>query len=307
MRSRPLLGLLPWGLCFWVFGLIPLAAALALSFLWMNPLRPDLTHWVGMANYARALGSSAFWHALRTTAIFVVGTLPVTLALAYGVALLLSRVRRGEAFFRAAIFFPATLSMVVIALVFKSLYAEEGLLNGWLAALGLAPVHWLQDPHLALPSIMAMDVWASVGYYAILILAGRKTLPVEQLEAARIEGLSTLEVERRIVFPHVKPVILFVVLLNTIRSFQIFIEVFVLTRGGPLESTLTLVYHLYERAFYHFEMGYACAIAFLLLLLVGAILLLQRGLLSRSPAEVAAVRRAIAPTAPAARAGGTAA
>jgi multiple sugar transport system permease protein len=126
---------------------------------------------------------------------------------------------------------------------------------------------------------MAMDVWASIGYYAILILAGRKTLPDDQLEAARLEGLSTWDVERRIVFPHVRPVLLFVVLLNTIRSFQIFIEVFVLTRGGPLESTLTLVYHLYDRAFYHFEMGYASALAFLLLLLVGVILLLQRRVL----------------------------
>jgi multiple sugar transport system permease protein len=254
----------------------------------MNPLRPDLTHWIGASNYARALGSPAFWHALRTTGIFVVGTLPVTLALAYIVAALLGRLRRGEALFRAAIFFPATLSMVVISLVFKSLYAEQGLLNGWLAALGFPRIHWLQDPRLALPSIMAMDVWASVGYYAILILAARKTLPLEQLEAARLEGLRPLQVERRIVLPHVKPVILFVILLNTIRSFQIFIEVFVLTRGGPLDSTLTLVYHLYERAFYHFEMGYACAIAYILLLLVGGILLLQRRLLSRSPAGAAA-------------------
>ncbi|TMQ60908.1 MAG: sugar ABC transporter permease [Candidatus Eisenbacteria bacterium] len=286
MRSRAALGLLPWSLCFAVFGLIPLFAALVLSFYSMNPLRPDLTHWIGAMNYTRALGSPAFWHALRTTGIFVVGTLPVTLVLAYIVAALLGRLRRGEAFFRAAIFFPATLSMVVISLVFKSLYAEQGLLNGWLAGLGLPRLHWLQDSRLALPSIMAMDVWASVGYYAILILAGRKTLPLEQLEAARLEGLGPLAIERRIVLPHVKPVILFVILLNTIRSFQIFIEVFVLTRGGPLQSTLTLVYHLYERAFYHFEMGYACAIAYILLLLVGGILLLQRRVLSRSTAGV---------------------
>jgi multiple sugar transport system permease protein len=283
MRGRGgggIAGLLPWSLCFAVFGLIPLLTALVLSFLDMNPLRPDLTRWIGAGNYARALESSAFWHALRTTGIFVVGTLPVTLALAYGVAALLSRLRRGETFFRAAIFFPATLSMVVISLVFKSLYAEQGLLNGWLEKIGIPAVHWLQDPRLALPSIMAMDVWASVGYYAILILAARKTLPPEQLEAARLEGMRGLEIERRIVLPHVRPVILFVVLLNTVRSFQIFIEVFVLTRGGPLDSTLTLVYHLYERAFYHFEMGYACAIAYILLALVGLILLLQRSLVA---------------------------
>ncbi|HYQ89885.1 MAG TPA: sugar ABC transporter permease [Candidatus Binatia bacterium] len=282
-----LAGLLPWGLCFAVFGLIPLLTALGLSFFDMNPLRPDLTRWVGGGNYARALGSPAFWHALRTTAIFVVGTLPVTLVLAYGVAALLGRLRSGEAFFRAAIFFPATLSMVVISLVFKSLYAEQGLLNGWLQAIGLPAVHWLQDPRLALPSIMVMDIWASVGYYAILILAGRKTLPVEQLEAARLEGMGAFEIERRIVLPHVRPVLLFVVLLNTVRSFQIFIEVFVLTRGGPLESTLTLVYHLYERAFYHFEMGYACAIAYILLLLVGLMLLMQRRLIARAPGTAA--------------------
>jgi multiple sugar transport system permease protein len=277
--SRPSIGLLPWGLAFLVFGLFPLLYALVLSFQQMNPLRPDLTHFVGVSNYVRALTSASFWHSLRTTVFFVVGTIPVTLTLAYLVAGQLAKIRRGQGFFRAAIFFPATVSMVVIALVFKSLYAEGGLLNGWLAASGVSRVHWLQDVRTALPSIMLMDIWGSVGYYAILILAGRKTLPPEQLEAARLEGLSAWEVERRIVFPHLRPVLLFVVLLNTIRSFQIFTEVFVLTRGGPLESTLTLVYHLYERAFYHFEMGYASAIAYLLLALVGVVLLLLRGML----------------------------
>jgi multiple sugar transport system permease protein len=276
--ARPV-GVLPWALAFLFFGMVPLAYALGLSLLEFNPLRPDRVTWVGLGNYAEALRSPSFWRALRTTAIFVVGTLPVTLGVAYGVASLLARARRAESFFRAAIFFPATLSMVVIALVFKSIYAEEGLVNGWLAAGGWGRIHFLQDPRLALASIMAMDVWASIGYYAILILAGRKTLPDDQLEAARLEGLSAWDVERRIVFPHVRPVLLFVVLLNTIRSFQIFIEVFVLTRGGPLESTLTLVYHLYDRAFYHFEMGYASALAFLLLFLVGVILLLQRRVL----------------------------
>jgi len=285
---RPAAGILPWAVCFGLFGLLPLVAALCLSFQNYNPLRPDLARWIGVENFARALASPSFWHALRTTAIFVAGTLPVTLTLAYVVASWLARIERAEGFFRAAIFFPATLSMVVISLVFKSLYAEEGLLNGWLAAAGLTRVHWLQDPGLALPSIMLMDIWASAGYYAILILAGRKTLPREQLEAARLEGLSAWTVERRIVFPHLRPVLLFVVLLNTIRSFQIFIEVFVLTRGGPLESTLTLVYHLYERAFYHFEMGYASAIAYLLLALVGIVLLIQRRLLGRGPTGSAA-------------------
>jgi multiple sugar transport system permease protein len=276
--ARPI-GVLPWALAFLFFGIVPLGYAFGLGFLDYNPLRPDRVAWVGLDHYAHALRSPSFWRALRTTAIFVVGTLPFTMTLAYGVAALLSRARRAESFFRAAIFFPATLSMVVIALVFKSLYAEEGLFNGWLAAGGLGRIHFLQDARLALPSIMAMDVWSSVGYYAILMLAGRKTLPDDQLEAARLEGLSTWDVERRIVLPHLRPVLLFVVLLNTIRSFQIFIEVFVLTRGGPLESTLTLVYHLYDRAFYHFEMGYASALAFLLLLFVGAILIVQRRLL----------------------------
>ncbi len=276
--ARPV-GIAPWALAFLFFGLVPLAYALGLSLLEYNPLRPDRVTWVGLGNYAHALQSPSFWRALRTTAFFVLGTLPFTMVLAYGVSALLARARRAESFFRAAIFFPATLSMVVIALVFKSLYAEEGLFNGWIAAAGLGRVHFLQDVRLALPAIMAMDVWASVGYYAILMLAGRKTLPGDQLEAARLEGLSAWEVERRIVFPHLRPVLLFVVLLNTIRSFQIFIEVFVLTRGGPLESTLTLVYHLYDQAFYHFRMGYASALAFLLLAFVGVFLLLQRRLL----------------------------
>ena len=187
MRApRSLAGLAPWSLFFALFGLVPLLAALLLSFTSLNPLRPDLARWVGLGNYGRALGSPVFWHALGTTAFFVVGTLPPTIGLAYVVAALLARVRRGEAFFRAAVFVPATLSMVVIALVFKSLYAEEGLLNGWIAGLGLPRVHWLQDPALALPAIMAMDVWASVGYYAILILAGRKTLP--RVDSAKLSS-----------------------------------------------------------------------------------------------------------------------
>jgi multiple sugar transport system permease protein len=278
-RTARARGVVPWTLAFVLFGLAPLAYAFGLSFLDFNPLRPDRIAGVGLGNYTTALQSPSFWKALRTTALFVLGTLPVTLTLAYGVAWLLARARRAQAFFRAAIFFPATLSMVVISLVFKSLYAQEGLLNGWLAAAGLPRVAWLLDVKLALPSIMLMDVWSSVGYYAILILAGRKTLPEDQLEAARLEGLSSGEVERRIVLPHLRPVLLFVVLLNTIRAFQIFIEVFVLTRGGPLESTLTLVYHIYDRAFYHFEMGYASALAFLLLAFVGGLLLVQRAVL----------------------------
>jgi multiple sugar transport system permease protein len=158
-------------------------------------------------------------------------------------------------------------SVVVLSLVFKGLYAPTGTLNALLGRLGLPTPAWLLEPDTALPAIMAMDVWSASGYYMIIFLAGLEGIPRELYEAARIEGASSWSCLVRITLPLLRPTLLFVVVVNTVRSLQIFAEVFVMTRGGPLGRTTTVVYYLYEQAFSRFHLGYASAVAYLLFVL----------------------------------------
>ena len=169
----------------------------------------------------------------------------------------------------------------MLSLVFKGLYAPNGTLNAALRALGLPAPSWLLDPNTALPAIMAMDVWSASGYYMIIFLAGLEAIPRELYEAARLEGAGPRDVLLHITLPLLRPTLLFVLVVNTVRSLQIFAEVFVMTRGGPLHRTTTVVYALYEEAFYRFNLGYASAIAYLLFLLSLALAWAQMRLVGR--------------------------
>jgi multiple sugar transport system permease protein len=219
--------------------------------------------------------------------VFVVGTIPFTTALALALALAVQPAFRGRTLFRVGFFVPSVVSVVVLSLVFKGLYAPNGSLNAILARLGLPTPAWLLDPHTALPAIMAMDVWSASGYYMIIFLAGLEAIPRELHDAARIEGASAWDRFVHITLPLLRPTFLFVLVVNTIRSLQIFAEVFVMTRGGPLQTTTTVVYHLYEEAFFRFNLGYASAIAYLLFVLTLGLAWLQMRVVGR-PAEVSA-------------------
>ena len=256
--------LLPWIVAFGLFGLYPFAFSLVASFTDYSPIRSGPVHGVGLANYARALADPAFWSALRTTAVFVVGTIPFTTALALALALGVQPAFGGRTVFRVGFFVPSVVSIVVLSLVFKGLYSPDGALNGLLRALGLPAPTWLLDPRTALPAIMAMDVWSASGYYMVIFLAGLEAVPRELYDAARLEGASAWACLRHITLPLIRPTLLFVLVVNSVRSLQIFAEVFVMTRGGPLHSTTTVVYYLYEEAFYRFNLGYASAVAYLL-------------------------------------------
>jgi multiple sugar transport system permease protein len=256
----------PWLIAFGLFGLYPFAFSLAASFTDYSPIRPGGTRFVGLDNYARALSDPGFWSALGNTAFFVVGTIPFTTALALALALAVQPAFRGRTLFRVGFFVPSVVSVVVLSLVFKGLYAPDGSLNGLLRALRLPAPAWLLEPRTALPAIMAMDVWAASGYYMIIFLAGLEAVPRDLYDAARLEGASRWAQFRRITLPLLGPTLLFVLVVNTVRSLQIFAEVFVMTRGGPLRSTTTVVYYLYEEAFYRFNLGYASAVAYLLFL-----------------------------------------
>jgi multiple sugar transport system permease protein len=254
----------PWVISYGLFGLFPFVFSLAASFTDYSPIRPGATRLVGLDNYGRALADPAFWSALMNTATFVIGTIPFTTGLALALALAVQPHFRGRTLFRVGFFLPSVVSVVVLSLVFKGLYAANGSLNTLLGALGLPTPQWLNDPSTALPAIMAMDVWSASGYYMIIFLAGLESIPRELYEAARLEGAGPWTCFRRITLPLLRPTLLFVVVVNTVRSLQIFAEVFVMTRGGPLGRTTTVVYYLYEEAFSRFHLGYASAVAYLL-------------------------------------------
>lgn len=274
MRKRGHFALLmsPWGLSFAAFWLFPLLFALYLSFTHYSPLEPDLA-FRGVANYVRLGGDGDFWQAVRNTVIFVVGTVPVTTALALGLAMLLNRTFRGRGFFRAAFFFPSITALVVIALVWISLYARGGLFAQVLTSIGLTPpAHgFLFSQSTALPAIMLMDVWAAMGYYMLLYLAALQALPREYYESARLMNASRWQTFRLIVWPALRPMTLLVLLLNTIKSFQVFVEVYVMTKGGPLGATRTMVYFVFDKGLVQFDMGYASAAAYILFILIAVL------------------------------------
>lgn len=272
-RSRtippPAVLLLPWALVYGAFFVFPFVFSFVLAFLHYNPLNTAATSWAGLENFARLFQDERFLRALRNTVVFVVGTVPMTTAAALGLAILLRGRLPAKGAFKAGFFLPSIVSAVVISLLFKLFYAPNGGLNHALSFLGIAGHGWLTDPRTALAAIMVMDVWAATGYYAIIFDAAFAGIPREFHEAATLEGAGFRDTLRYVYVPSLKPVIAFVLVINTIRSFQIFIEVFVMTQGGPLGSTDTLVLYLYESAFRNLDYGYASAIAYTVFVLSG--------------------------------------
>lgn len=266
----PQLGLLlPWALVYAAFFVFPFVFSFALGFLQYNPLNVGASRFVGLEHFVRLATDRDFLQALRNTLLFVAGTVPVTTVIALGLALLMRAPLPGKDLFKAALFLPSILSMVVVALLFKLFYAPGGALNGALARLGVGAHGWLTDPRTALPAIMAMDVWAAVGYYAIIFYAAFTAIPRELYEAAELDGAGAWASLRHVTLPLIRPTLAFVLVINTIRSFQVFVEVFVMTQGGPLGSTNTLVLHLYETAFRRLDYGYASVIAYTVFVLSG--------------------------------------
>jgi ABC-type sugar transport system permease subunit len=263
-----LLFLSPWLASLALFHLYPLVESLRLSFTDRNLIRAGAAHGVGLANYRALLGDTDFLRAMKTTFVFVAGTVPATIALALALALLLVRPMRARGLARAVVFFPSVVSFAVVALVFKSVYAPHGPLLSLLAECGVHLPTILNDPRLALPAVMAMDIWMAAGYYAVLLLAGLLAVPADLYDAARIDGARPWALFTRITIPAIRPVLLFALVINTIRAFQVFVEVYVMTRGGPLSSTVTAVYYLYEEAFFRFEMGRACAASYILFVVI---------------------------------------
>lgn len=273
--------LAPWLITLVLFWAYPLFQSLYYSFTEYKTLSNEAT-WIGLANYARLLEDDVFWKAMANTMIFVLGTIPFTTAFAVGLATMLNRNIAWKSFYRSAYFIPSVTAIVVLSLIFTNLYAHDGYINSLLRLLGMPYPKdgWLLNTGTALPAIMAMDVWIATGYYTVLLLAALQTIPKDLYEAAEIDGASRRQQFFRITLPGLRPMLLFVIVINTIRSFQIFTEVYVMTKGGPLNSTTTLVYEVYRNAFDRTDaMGYASAIAYVTFILILAVSLIQMKLL----------------------------
>lgn len=271
--------MVPWLLIFGLFWLFPITHAAWLSFTDYSPLR-DHAAFVGVQNYTHLAHDAEYGKALSNTLFFTFVTLPITTVFALILAQLLFTKPPASGFFETVMLVPVMVSMVVIALLFKYLYLPYGLLHDLFKSLGLKPIMFLSDPHYALPSIMAMDVWSAMGYYALIFLTALKQIPSSLFEAARLEGAGVWLTFRKITLPALLPILFFVLVINSIRSLQLFTEVYVMTPGGgPSNSTLSLVYLMFKKAFEHREMGYASAQAFTLVGLATALSLLQKYLL----------------------------
>jgi multiple sugar transport system permease protein len=263
-----------------VFFFVPVLAALALSLtdfdIYALADRRNL-RLVGLRNYAELLQTPLFWQAFGNTLYFVVVGVPLSLAVSLGTALLLhSRLVRFQAFFRTALFAPVVTTLVAVAVVWRYLFHPSyGWLNYALSRLGVPPIDWLGDPHWAMPAIIVFAVWKNFGYNMIILLAGLQSIPEQLYEAARIDGASTWRQFRHVTLPVLAPIVAMVNILTIAGYFQLFAEPYVMTQGGPLQSTVSVLYFMYEEGFKWWNLGSASAVAFLLFLFIFGVTAVQ--------------------------------
>jgi multiple sugar transport system permease protein len=258
-----------------VFFAVPVVAGLALSLTDFDLYAladPSTVRFVGLQNYARLLQAPLFWQALGNTFYFVVVGVPVSLALSLGAALLLqSRFARWQPFFRTALFAPVVTTVVAVAVIWRYLlHTRYGLLNQALADVGIAPIDWLGDPHWSMPAIILFAAWKNFGYNMIILLAALQAVPRELYEAARMDGAGALRRFTDVTMPMLVPTFVLVGILTVSGYFQLFAEPYVMTQGGPLRSTFSMLYLMYEEGFRWWNLGNASAVAFLLFLVIFA-------------------------------------
>jgi multiple sugar transport system permease protein len=232
---------------------------------------------VGAGNYANALASVDFWNALKVTLWYALVGAPVSVIVSLAAALLVDAgATRAKPFFRAVYFAPVVTTLVAVAIVWRYLYQPQyGLVNELLSRFGIARVDWLGDPHWALPAILVLATWKNFGYNMLIFVAGLQNVPKELHEAAQLDGADAWQRFWHVTLPALAPVSLFVSVTTAINYFQLFAEPYVMTQGGPLRSTTSLVLLMYEQGFRWWRLGYAAALAFLLFALILAATLIQ--------------------------------
>jgi multiple sugar transport system permease protein len=256
-----------------LFFVLPVIAALALSLTDYDLYALADIHnlrFVALRNYAELLQRPLFWAALGNTFYFVAVGVPLSMLISLGAALLLnSPLSRMKPFFRTALFAPVVTTVVAVAVIWRYLFnTKYGLVNYTFAELGIDPIDWLGNPHWAMPTIILFAVWKNFGYNMIIFLAGLQAIPGDLYEAARIDGASAPRQFLHITLPMLKPTLLMVSILTVSGYFQLFAEPYVMTEGGPLQSTVSVLYLMYEEGFKWWNLGSASAVAFLLFVIM---------------------------------------
>lgn len=232
---------------------------------------------VGLTNYTTLLSDPIFWTALKNTFYFALVGGPLTICVSLATAMLINaRLVRFKGLFRTIYFAPVVTTLVAVAVVWRYLYHPRfGLLNYGLGLLGIEPINWLGDPRWAMPAIILLAVWKNFGYNMVVFIAGLQSIPDYLYEAAELDGASAWQRFRHVTLPMLAPTFLFVTIITMVGYFQLFAEPYVMTQGGPLHSTLSVVLLMYEQGFRWWNMGYAAAVAFVLFLVIFAVTLLQ--------------------------------
>lgn len=271
----PYLLVSPYLLHFSVFVAFPVVFSVVLTFHSWNIISP--MKYVGLANYRHLIHDRLFWQAVWNTVRFLIVHIPLQIVVALTLAELLNRTVRRASFFRAAFFLPVIVSGVVVTILWQQLLSyNSGILNRLLTTVGMARVAWLDDPNVAMYSIAVMATWKNVGLYIILFLVGLQSVPVQLYEAAELEGATNWQKFRYITLPMINPTIFTVVVLSTIGGFSLFVEPYIMTEGGPMNTTLSAVMYIYRQAFQYYHMGYSATLGFCFALIILFVVIIQR-------------------------------
>jgi len=270
----------PYILHLGLFVLFPIVFSLILMFYRWNVISP--MEFIGFQNFTKLIQDRLFFQSIFNTLIFLVIHIPLQIVVALFLAEMLNQKIRLRSFLRASYFLPVVISGVVVTIVWSQLYGlDTGLFNRILVKIGLPKVGWLTDPNIAMPSIAIMATWKNVGLYVVLFLVGLQSVPPHYYEAADIDGASHWQKFRYITIPAINPTIFMVVILSTIGGFSLFIEPYIMTAGGPLNSTVSAVLYIYKQAFTYYHMGYAAALGFFFAAIIMIFVVVQRKIIEK--------------------------
>jgi putative chitobiose transport system permease protein len=285
-RATPYLFLFPAVALIGVFVVYPILAVIYYSFTDYDIVRPPV--WIGLGNYIHVLADNTFWLALTHSIIYLIAT-PILITLSIGLAIVVNRKLRGIQIYRALYFVPAVSGSIAIGLSWRFLFDRTGFINSILQSLGIIhdPIQWLATPSLVLPIAMLLTIWAGIGYYSVIFLAGLQNIPEELYDAARIDGCNDLQKHWHVSLPGLRPQIVFVGVISSLAALKVFDEIYVLTNktGGILDSGATMVFYLWREAFQLQHAGYAAAIAIILLAITLVFSMVNVRLLERQDAD----------------------
>ncbi len=285
-RATPYLFLFPAIALIAVFVVYPILAVFYYSFTDYDIVRPPV--WIGLDNFAKIFGDKTFWLALTHSVVYLLVT-PILIFLSIGMAIVVNRKLRGIQIYRALYFVPAVSGSIAIGLSWRWLFDRNGFINGVLQSWGVidVPIQWLSTPALVLPIAMLLTIWAGVGYYSVIFLAGLQNIPEELYDAARIDGCSDLQKHWHVSLPGLRPQIVFVAVISSLAALKVFDEIYILTgkTGGILDSGVTMVFYLWKQAFVLQHAGYAAAIAIILLAITLVFSIVNVRLLERQDAD----------------------